>query len=104
MIVADAAWGEGRGLRAMVRSVAFGVGAVDPGMFGVAPVPNVRRVLHRAGLKLGDVERIEINAFAAVSTACQRELGFADDVVNVKRRAIAHVIRSVRPARSSRCE
>ena len=91
MIVADAVWAERRGLRPTARLVAFGVGAVDPGMFGIAPVPTVRQALQRAGWKLGDVERIEINeAFAAVAIACQRELGLAEDIVNVEGGAIAH--------------
>lgn len=91
MIVADAAWAERRGLRPIVRLVAFGVGAVDPGMFGIAPVPTVRQALDHGGWKIGDVERIEINeAFAAVAIACSRQLGLADDVVNVEGGAIAH--------------
>jgi acetyl-CoA C-acetyltransferase len=60
-------------------------------MFGTGPVPAVRLVLERAGWKLSDVDRIEINeAFAAIAIACQRELGFSEDVVNVEGGAIAH--------------
>ena len=91
MVVADAAWAEQRGLKPAVRLVAYGVGAVDPGMFGIAPVPTVRQALERAGWKVGDVERIEINeAFAAVAIACYRELGLDEAVVNVEGGAIAH--------------
>jgi acetyl-CoA C-acetyltransferase len=91
MIVADAGWAAQRGLTPAVRLVSFGIGAVDPGMFGIAPVSTVRQALERAGWKLGDVERIEINeAFAAVAIACYRELGLAEDIVNVEGGAIAH--------------
>jgi len=43
MIVADAHWAEKRGLTPMARLVAFGVGAVEPGLFGLGPVPAVRQ-------------------------------------------------------------
>ncbi len=91
MIVAEAGWAREHGLRPMARLVAHGVAAVEPGMFGIAPVPTVRQALARAGWSLADVERIEINeAFAAVALACVRELGLAEDVVNVEGGAIAH--------------
>jgi acetyl-CoA C-acetyltransferase len=62
-----------------------------PGMFGLGPVPAVRRALERAGWKLGDGERIEINeALAAVPLAVARELGLAEDMINVEGGAIAH--------------
>jgi len=60
-------------------------------MFGLGPVPAVRRALERAGWKLGDVERIEINeVLAAVPLAVARELGLAEDMINVEGGAIAH--------------
>ncbi len=91
MIVAEAAWAERRDLQPFARIVAYGVAAVQPGLFGIAPVPTVHQVLERARWKLGDVERIEINeAFAAVAVACTRELGLAEDIVNVEGGAIAH--------------
>ena len=91
MIVAERDVAAKRGLDAVARLVAHGVVAVEPGMFGIGPVPAVRLVLERAGWKLSDVDRIEINeAFAAIAIACQRELGFSEDVVNVEGGAIAH--------------
>lgn len=75
----------------MARLVSYGVGAVEPGMFGLGPVPAVRQALERAGWSVADVERVEINeAFAAITLACLRELGFAEDKVNVEGGAIAH--------------
>ena len=91
MIVADAGWAEKHGLAAMARLVAHGVGAVEPGMFGLGPVPAVRQALARAGWKLGDVERAEVNeAFAAIVLAIIQELGLPEDIVNVEGGAIAH--------------
>jgi acetyl-CoA C-acetyltransferase len=91
MIVANADWAEKQGLAPMARLLAYSVGAVEPGMFGLGPVPAVRQALERAGWKLGDVERAEINeAFAAIVLAVIQELGLSEDIVNVEGGAIAH--------------
>ena len=91
MVVAHAAWAERNGLVPMARLVSYGIGAVEPGFFGLGPVPAVRQALSRAGWSVGDVDRVEINeAFAAIALACLREIGFAEDVVNVEGGAIAH--------------
>ena len=91
MIVAGRAFAEAKSVEPMARLVAYGVAAVEPGMFGLGPVPAVRKVLERAGWKLGDVERIEINeAFAAVPLAVAKELGLPEDIINVEGGAIAH--------------
>ncbi len=91
MIVANEAWAEQKGLKPAARLVSYGVAAVEPGMFGFGPVFAVRLALERAGWKIGDVQRIEINeAFAAIALACLRELGLSEDVVNVEGGAIAH--------------
>ncbi len=91
MLVAERGWAEKNGLAPMARLVSYGVAAVEPGMFGIGPVPAVRQALERAGWKVGDVQRVEINeAFAAIALACLRELGLAEDVVNVEGGAIAH--------------
>jgi len=91
MIVADERWAEKNGVQPMARLVSFGVGAVEPGMFGLGPIPAVRQTLDRAGWKLADVERAEINeAFAAIVLVVIRELGLPEDIVNVEGGAIAH--------------
>jgi len=91
MIVADRAFAQARSVEPMARLVSYGIAAVDPGMFGLGPVPAVRKALERAGWKLGDLERIEINeAFAAVPLAVAQELGLPQDIVNVEGGAIAH--------------
>lgn len=91
MIVADRAWAESKGLTPMARLVSYGIGAVEPGLFGLGPVPAVRQALSRAKWATGDVQRVEINeAFAAITLACLREIGWAEDIVNVEGGAIAH--------------
>ncbi|MEX3960421.1 acetyl-CoA C-acyltransferase [Trinickia sp. EG282A] len=91
MIVAERAFAEARGIEPFARLVSFGVAAVEPGMFGLGPVPAVRLALERAGWTLGDVERFEINeAFAAVPLAVAQQLGIAHDEINVEGGAIAH--------------
>ena len=91
MIVAERGWAENNGLKPMAKLVSYGVGAVEPGFFGLGPIPAVRQALARADWKIADVQRIEINeAFAAIVLACLRELGFAEDMVNVEGGAIAH--------------
>ena len=91
MVVASREFAEAHGLAPFARIVAFGVAAVEPGYFGIAPVAAVRKTLERAGWAIKDLERVEINeAFAAVALACIRELGLPEDVVNVEGGAIAH--------------
>jgi acetyl-CoA C-acetyltransferase len=91
MVLADAAWAEKRGVTTTARLVAYGIAAVEPGMFGLGPVPAVKQALLRAGWDIRSVERVEINeAFAAIAIVVARELGLADDIVNVEGGAVAH--------------
>ena len=91
MIVAERATAERLGLQPLARLVSFGVAAVEPGMFGLGPVPAVRKALERAGWGTGDVDRYEINeAFAAVPLAIVRKLSLAEDTINVDGGAVAH--------------
>lgn len=91
MLVAERGFAETHGLAPMVRLVAWGVAAVEPGLFGLGPVPAVQLALRRAGWQLADVDRFEINeAFAAVPLAVIKQLGIPDDIVNVEGGAIAH--------------
>src|SRR5271154_379727 len=76
MLVANRGFAEANGIAPVARLVAFGIAAVEPGMFGLGPIPAVRRALERAGWQMGDIERIEINeAFAAIPIAVAHELG-----------------------------
>jgi acetyl-CoA C-acetyltransferase len=91
MVLASEAWADSHGLRPVARLVAYGIAAVEPGLFGLGPIPAVRQALGRAGWTVGDVERIEINeAFAVISLAVTQELGLSPDIVNVEGGAIAH--------------
>lgn len=91
MIVSDRAHAEKLGITPMARLVSYGVAGVEPGMFGLGPVPAVRLAIERAGWKISDVDRIEINeAFAAVPLAVAQELQLPEDIVNVEGGAIAH--------------
>jgi acetyl-CoA C-acetyltransferase len=90
MIVASRGFAEDHGLEIAARLVASGVGAVEPGMFGLGPVPAVYQALDRAGWSIGDIERAEINeAFAAIAIALTEELGLSEEIVNVDGGAIA---------------
>jgi len=91
MVVAARGYAEAKGLEPMARLAGYGVAAVEPGLFGLGPVPAVRMALDRAGWSLSDIERIEINeAFAAVPIAVARQLGLPEDLVNVEGGAVAH--------------
>jgi len=91
VVVAQRAFAEAAGIEPYARLAGYGVAAVEPGLFGLGPVPAVRQALDRAGWALGDVERIEINeAFAVVPLAVIKELGIPEDIVNVEGGAIAH--------------
>jgi len=74
------------------RVIATAVAGVEPRIMGMGPVPATQKVLHRALLKLEQMDVIELNeAFAAQSLACLRELGLKDDDarVNINGGAIA---------------
>ena len=91
MVLADETWAERRGVAATARLVSYGIAAVEPGMFGLGPIPAVRQALQRAGWEIGSIERAEINeAFAAIAIVVARELGLSDDIVNVEGGAVAH--------------
>ena len=91
MIVAERSFAEKHGLVPWARLVSHSVAAVEPGMFGIGPVPAVKLALERANWKHTDIQRIEINeAFAAITLACLRELDLPEDIVNVEGGAIAH--------------
>jgi acetyl-CoA acetyltransferase family protein len=78
------------GWRPIGRLVSWGVAGVDPAIMGFGPVPASRLALHRAGLRLEDMDRIEINeAFAAQYLAVERELGLDPARTNVEGGAVA---------------
>jgi acetyl-CoA C-acetyltransferase len=78
------------GVEADARLVDYEVTGVAPEIMGIGPVPAVRTLLSRQGIGLSDIDLIELNeAFAAQVIACDRELGFDPDRINVNGGAIA---------------
>ncbi|HEX6809775.1 MAG TPA: acetyl-CoA C-acyltransferase [Gemmatimonadaceae bacterium] len=78
------------GLEPMARIVTSAVAGVSPDVMGLGPVPATRKALARAGLRMADIDLVELNeAFASQSVACMRELGCDPARVNVNGGAIA---------------
>ena len=78
------------GLEPMGRIVSMAVAGVDPAIMGIGPVPATKKALQRAGLKVSELDLIELNeAFASQSIACIKELEIDSTKVNVNGGAIA---------------
>jgi acetyl-CoA acyltransferase len=78
------------GLKPMARIHAMAVAGVAPEEMGIGPVPAVHKALSRAGLKLDDIECVEINeAFAVQVLSVLKLLGINDEKVNTRGGAIA---------------
>jgi acetyl-CoA acyltransferase len=78
------------GMKPLARVVATAVVGVEPAVMGTGPVPAVKKVLERAGMKLGDIDLIELNeAFASQALACIRLLKLDEEKTNVRGGAIA---------------
>lgn len=78
------------GLTPIARYVGFSVAGVAPELMGIGPVEAIPKVLKQTGLKLNEIDLIELNeAFAAQSLAVIRELGIDQDITNVNGGAIA---------------
>ena len=90
VIVTSAEFAKERGLTPLVRFVGYATAGVAPELFGIGPVPAIRKVLKQAGLTLDQIDLIELNeAFAAQALACMKELDLDPDKVNVNGGAIA---------------
>jgi acetyl-CoA acyltransferase 2 len=90
LILASAKAVKDKGLTPRARLVAWASVGVDPSFMGMGPAPATRRALERAGLKLSDIDLIEVNeAFAGQYLAVEKELGLDRDKVNVNGGAIA---------------
>lgn len=78
------------GLKPLARFVTFAVGGVEPDYMGIGPVAAIPKALAKAGLKLSDIDLIELNeAFAAQGLAVMKELGLNPEITNVNGGAIA---------------
>ena len=90
VIVMSAHRAKDLGLTPLARFVTYATAGVEPERFGIGPVPAVRKALAQAGLKLDQIELVELNeAFASQVLACLRELPIDTDKLNVNGGAIA---------------
>jgi len=90
MLVASEEAVKRHGLTPMARIAGFAQAGVDPKIMGIGPVPATRKLLEETGTKLEDIDLIELNeAFAAQVIACERDLQFDRNKLNVHGGAIA---------------
>lgn len=90
MVVASRQRAEELGLNPLVSIVGYASVGVEPSLMGIGPIDATRLVLKKTGLKMEDIDLIELNeAFASQSLACIRELRLDMDKVNVNGGAIA---------------
>ncbi len=90
VIVTSADLAKERGLTPLARFVGYATAGVAPELFGIGPVPAIRKVLKQTGLTLDQIDLIELNeAFAAQALACMKELDLDPEKVNVNGGAIA---------------
>lgn len=90
MVLLSAERARSLGVKAAARVMGVAAAGVDPHVMGIGVVPAVRKLLDRLGLRLADFDLVEVNeAFAAQVIACDRELGFDPEKLNVNGGAIA---------------
>ncbi len=90
VVVTSAERAREAGLTPLARFVTYATAGVEPEMFGIGPVPAMRKALKLAGLTLDDIDLVELNeAFAAQILACLRELPIDPAKLNVNGGAIA---------------
>jgi acetyl-CoA C-acetyltransferase len=90
VVVASEAFAKQNNLKPLARILAVTSAGVDPRIMGIGPVPALRKMEQKHQLRLGDFDLIELNeAFAAQVLACDRDLHFDGDKLNVNGGAIA---------------
>jgi acetyl-CoA C-acetyltransferase len=90
VVVASESFAQKNNLKPLARILAVSSAGVDPRIMGIGPVPAMRRMEQKHGLKLADFDLVELNeAFAAQVLACDRELHFDGAKLNVNGGAIA---------------
>jgi acetyl-CoA C-acetyltransferase len=83
VVLAAGSFADSHGHTPLGRLVAYSHAGVEPRIMGMGPVPAVRKVMDRAGLKLDEIDLFEVNeAFAAQALAVARELGLPPDKTN----------------------
>jgi len=81
---------EKRGLKPLGAFRGFAVAGCEPDEMGIGPVFAIPKLLHKAGLKVSDIDLWELNeAFAVQVLYCRDKLGIPDDKLNVNGGAIA---------------
>ena len=89
-VVMSAERAKALGLKPMAKFISFAVAGVPPEIMGIGPIKAIPKALKLAGLKLEDIDLIELNeAFASQAVAVIRELGINEDRVNVNGGAVA---------------
>jgi acetyl-CoA C-acetyltransferase len=84
MILMSADKAKELGLQPLARIKATGMGGCHPSIMGISPVPAVKQLMNKSGLKISDFELIEVNeAFAAQYVGCEKELGLNREITNV---------------------
>jgi len=90
IVMMEASAAQKKGLKPIARLVAYGHAAVDPDYMGLGPIPAVKNVFAKAGLKPSDIDVIESNeAFAVQAMAVSRDLEFDPAKVNPNGGAVA---------------
>lgn len=78
------------GLKPLARIISYGYAALDPTVMGLGPARAIPKALEKAGMTMDDIDLFEVNeAFASQVIACDRELHFPKDKLNVNGGAIA---------------
>ena len=84
MIIMSATKAKELGLNPIAKIKASGMGACHPTIMGISPVPAVKNLMDKSGLKINDFDLIEVNeAFAAQYIACEKELGLNREITNI---------------------
>jgi acetyl-CoA acyltransferase len=90
VVITSADYAKAHGLKPLARFVAYATAGVAPELFGIGPVPAIRKVLKISGLSLDQIDLVELNeAFAAQVLACLKELPIDLEKLNVNGGAIA---------------
>jgi acetyl-CoA acetyltransferase family protein len=90
LVIAGEEFVKTKGVKPWGRIVSWAYAGVEPELMGIGPVPATRLALEKAGLKLGDMDLVEVNeAFAAQYLAVEKELGLDRSRTNVNGGAIA---------------
>ena len=89
VVVVDRDYADAHGMEALATIRSWNSCGIEPARTGLAPTIAVPKALQLAGLDVSDVDLVEINeAFATMSVACSRKLGFSHDIVNVNGGAV----------------